>query len=222
MSNKKPIIGILVLIIYMIFPVLLGLFIPTIGNSNNLQLIIRMLFNIFVIFLFIFLYKDVFKTDFYKFKESPFKTILKSCGYAILIILFLALVNGLLFLVLFPNLTLQGRTIIDEYLNKNVLFILLNLFLYVPIVETIIFRKAFKDIIGNNWFYILFSGLVFGFCSIGYHITGYENIVEIVPYFVIGGIYSYSYFKTDNIYIPILTNIIYNFYVFMLFLPELL
>lgn len=89
-----------------------------------------------------------------------------------------------------------------------------------PIIEEMVFRMAFKDIIDRKWLFILTSGIIFGSLHvIGSASTIYEYLY-LIPYCSLGISFSYIYQYSDNIYISILIHILHNsftaFYTFLL------
>lgn len=80
-----------------------------------------------------------------------------------------------------------------------------------PCIEELVFRKSFRDIFNNKWMYICTSGLIFGALHI---LTGPVNslidYLYLIPYCSMGIAFSYMYYKTDNIAVPIAMHILHN------------
>lgn len=81
---------------------------------------------------------------------------------------------------------------------------IINVVIFAPIVEELIFRKAFFSLIKNKWIALVVSSLVFGLI----HVTGEPSIqlliINIIPYAVMGVVFGYAYIRSEeNILIPI-------------------
>lgn len=89
-------------------------------------------------------------------------------------------------------------------------FMLFDLALYAPLTEELIFRKSIRDFVNNKYFYIIFSGLLFG----GLHvITSVDKLYEllyIIPYSAVGMAFAALYYKTKNIFSSITVHSIHN------------
>lgn len=81
---------------------------------------------------------------------------------------------------------------------------IVNVVIFAPIIEELIFRKAFFSLIKNKWVALVVSSLVFGLI----HVTSEPSIqlliINIIPYAVMGVVFGYAYIRSDeNILIPI-------------------
>lgn len=81
--------------------------------------------------------------------------------------------------------------------------------IFAPFNEELIFRKSIQDFIKNKWFFIIVSGLIFGYL----HVSSGESIFDfiyIIPYGALGASFAYALTKTDNIYTTIFMHLIHN------------
>ena len=79
-----------------------------------------------------------------------------------------------------------------------------------PVIEELVFRQAFRNIITNNWLFIIISGLVFGSLHV---ITSYEtptDLLYLIPYSAPGIIFAYTLVKSKNIFVPMGLHFIHN------------
>ena len=58
--NNKLTKGILVFALYLLIPMIIGMFLPSLNNSNLLSVLVRFIIDVGVIALFIYLFKDDF------------------------------------------------------------------------------------------------------------------------------------------------------------------
>ncbi|MEG2457841.1 MAG: lysostaphin resistance A-like protein [Bacilli bacterium] len=217
MKNNKLIKGLMVFVIYIVFPLLLGMFLPSIGDSKTPELVLYTFFYLIVLLSFIFVYRSDFKDEAIGAKKNIKKTLTIILVSFVSLIL-LVTVFQLLIYKIFPTIEYSNSIIVNAYLQKATWFMIFVLMIYSPIVEEIVFRKVFKDIIQNKVFFVIFSALIFGFCQIGYNISSLENILSIIPYAVLGGVCAISYVKSDSIYVPIVIRILYNIFLLVLHL----
>lgn len=81
--------------------------------------------------------------------------------------------------------------------------------IYAPIAEELLFRRSFREVIDNKWIYILVSGFIFG----ALHVVGANNPLEylyLIPYCSLGFTFSYIYAKSGNIYSTISIHALHN------------
>ena len=79
-----------------------------------------------------------------------------------------------------------------------------------PIIEELIFRKNIRAIIDNDKFFIIFSGLLLGLLYIISQSLTLMGVISSLSYIFVGVYLSYSYTKTNNIHINIISRILYN------------
>lgn len=100
---------------------------------------------------------------------------------------------------------------IEKDIKDYFILSLFNICLLSPIIEEITFRYAFSSI-KNKYLFIIITSLVFSVC----HITNLNEILYLIPYSLMGIMFSYSYIKTNNIFSSILCHIFYNIINFIL------
>ena len=95
-------------------------------------------------------------------------------------------------------------------INTKNLALIIRLLILSPIIEELVFRKSVRTIINNDVFFILFSGLLLGSLYVIAQTPSLVGILSSISYILVGLYLSYSYTKTNNILINILSRIIYN------------
>ena len=201
--------GIITLVLYFLYPFFLGSLLPSSINSSSTELIIRTLFDVVFISIFVILYKDELKKEFRTFKRKPFKTIGTSLLYLLLAIFVMALSVGIV------NMLTNGyqphsQLGINELWPKTPIYAVWLTFIVSPFTDEIAFRKTFKDIIPNKILYVVLSSLTYGFYMIGYYANSVNDILCIIPYALFGVAISLSYLKTKTVVSPILIRILYS------------
>ena len=163
---------------------------------------------ILLIILFI-MYKKELKKEWMIFKSKFLDNI--DIGFKYWIIgLF-----GMVFFNFIFNVLLQGGQANNEQAVQSMIsslpwLMVINAGFIAPIIEEIIFRKAFKNIFKNKWLFIVSSGIIFGLMHV---ITSSYNILDFlyfVPYSSLGLAFAYMYHKTDTVFTSTFMHIIHN------------
>lgn len=161
-------------------------------------------------------YKDIkrdFKNYFGKNFKSNFGQSLKYwlAGFGIMYIsnLVIAFVIGDI-----TNNEETVRTLIDTapwYMG-------LNLAIYAPLTEELIFRKSIRNVIDNRYLYAIVSGVIFGGLHVISSITGVVDLLYLIPYCALGIAFGLLYSKSNNIFSTIVVHSIHNTLAFLLYL----
>lgn len=103
----------------------------------------------------------------------------------------------------------ENEQIVQNMLTTLPLVMLLNAGFIAPIIEELVFRKAFRDAIKNKWLFIVTSGLVFGLM----HVISSSNLIEliyIIPYGILGIAFAYIYDINDSVFPSIMVHMLHN------------
>ena len=212
MNNfNKLIKGASVFLLYILVPYVIDMFLPSITNSNNKELLIRIFFMFLLLLFFIFIYRKDIIEDIKAFKKTGLSIIGKSIIYFGILILGFGLISALLLLI-YPDFIYTNSSIIDTLLKDNFFIMIIYVFIISLFTEQIVFRKVFKDILNNKYFFIIFSGLIYGVFQVGYSISSLNDICTIIPFAFAGIILSTSYEKTDNILTPCFVYLFYDLF----------
>lgn len=153
-------------------------------------------------------FKPFFK-DFLKNLETSFKYYL--IGIAVMI------TSNLIINLLLENGISTNENTIRNYITISPLLMGIEISLYAPIAEELLFRKSFREVINNKVLYVLISGLVFGLL----HVISTDGLIKflyLIPYSSLGIAFAYTYQKTNNIYSTIVMHSIHNTFTFILLL----
>jgi len=209
MTNiNKLIKGLGVFLLYILVPMLL----PSITSENKSDLFLNIGIMFLLLLLFIFIYKDDIIKDIKAFSKNFLKNIGKSLCYAASLIVGLLVISIILVEVF--QVTYNNSSLIDSLLDKNVFLLIIYVFIISLFIEQIVFRKVFKDILQNRYFFVIFSSLVYGFCQIGYNISSTNDLFTLIPFVFAGIILSVSYEKSGNIITPCVVYLFYDLFVF--------
>lgn len=211
--KEKAILVILLFFLYTTYPIILtslGIYVPIINPENVtagsilFQVGLDILFVLFLLFLYRDTLKSVFR-DFWDNKKQYIKTIFATYGLALVCYLAInALIVGLL-KVQMPNNVLQQRL-----LDAAPIYLAISMLICTPVIEEVAFRKSFGVLIENKWAYIVLSGLLYGVFYICLSYTEPAQLLFILSCGVFGGFLAHSYYKTQNVLVPIAIHVIHN------------
>lgn len=212
MDDKNKLIrNIGIFLLYILVPYVLNVFLPSITSSSVLELTIRIACMFLLLLFFVFLNKDDIIRDIKAFKSNVLKIVLKSVMYFVILMVGFALISAIL-IAIYPKFQYTNSSIVQDILNKNLWFGIFYIFVICLFTEQIVFRKIFKDILHNKYFFVVFSGIIYGIFQVGYNIRTINDILTIIPFSFVGIILSVSYEKTDNIVTPCMVYFLYNLF----------
>ena len=213
--NKKLSKGLIVFIGYLLIPMIVNSFLPSINESNTTNLIIRVLIYLGIIAGCIFIYKDDLKREWKIVKKSKIKFILSVIVFLVLLIFLMAI--GSTIVANISNIKSNSNdSLINNYYKTIPIYMFFETLIYAPFVEEMVFRKVFYDIIPSKLFCIIFSALVFGFYHLGYTMSSVEDLISAIPYVLTGVVLISSYVKTKSIYAPVIIHFTYNLLVLLI------
>ena len=163
----------IVFIIYYIW-ILLNQFI----NDSLLELITLIIFNTFIIVIYI----NVLKKEIKYIKKYKFNL--------------LEFIFCIVLLLIFNHI----------YKISNILE-LINVMILLPVLEEILFKIPFKNIFKNKYIFIMFTSIYFTLFKLAFIGLDF-NIFYIMQIFLISLYTSYLYKKHSNIYISIIARIV--------------
>ena len=177
--------------------------------SGPMLVILNALKNIILLFILFLIYRKDLIRDWDKFRANVFDNLDEGIKYW-----FLGLV-GMVASNLIINFVFKGgqagnEQAVQDYIKYLPWLMLINVGFLGPMVEELVFRKAFKDAIKNKWLFIIISGLIFG----GMHVVGSYNTITdllfIIPYSCLGFAFAAAYYNTDTIFTSITLHMIHN------------
>lgn len=193
---------VLIILGYLLLAYGLQVFLFNDRSSNNLTLVnlSNLFINLFILVIFIFIFRKTLIPDFYEFKKNAKKLIKKYfiywiVGFAISTIS-LNIIN-----VFVGEPTTQ--TLNEVYILTVPFYSIINMIIIAPIFEELLTKIFFKKAFKNKYIYIILSGILFGSLHL---MTPGSKLLHAIPYSLLGGTFSLMYYKSDNIW----TNIFYH------------
>lgn len=209
--GKNCLISISVILLYFFWPTVLKAFWETFGGGSEATLGM-FLYNavgyaILVAILIAIYYKSL-KENWIKFWSDK-KKILSILKYTAILVIGVLICNSILKYVLDIGV-IENETDLLSQFEKSPIWILLMVTIYYPIVEVIVFGKTIRQVIEKPWIFILVSSIFFGYFNIAFSKITLETLLGTIPYIFLNAILMFSYYKSDNIMVPIGTKMLYN------------
>ena len=105
----------------------------------------------------------------------------------------------------------ENEEIIRSNFQVAPIYMYLSSVVIAPLMEELVFRRGIRNIVPNNVFFILISGLVFGCLHVV--LGGFQTPLEllyIIPYSIPGFIFAYVLTKTDNVLVTAAIHTFHN------------
>lgn len=137
--------------------------------------------------------------------------------------IFLMVLSNIVISIIYTSQS-SNEEIVQSILDSYPIYMIFSASISAPFVEELMYRKSIRDIFDNkyNVLYIITSGVVFGFVHTLANVSNVMELLYIVPYGLMGGIFAYIYTKTDNILVPMSFHFIHNTLTIILSLSSLL
>ena len=174
------------------------------------------LYNITYIIMFIPIFlvnKNSLINSFKNIKKDT-KGRLKNIIFVVVVILLLeVLFNFALYKI--TGHYAPNNEMLNKYVEKeNIIHSLIYASIMAPLVEGLMFMYPYKEASNKKRAYITYS-LVFAL----FHMTSTSNLIDLlylIPYLMMSFAFGYGFYKTNNIYVSIVTHSINNIISFML------
>lgn len=213
-DSNKLILSLIVILLYFVWPQIVNIIKKSLSISDANSFAFDIILNIVLIAILIFIYYKDLKEYALKFRKNLKQSILTIIIFSIISIVSVTLVNGIVISVLNINEVTANEHSLFTSFEKSPLLISFMIIIYYPIVEEIVFEKTLKDVIKSKWLFVILSGIFFWYYNIAYTADlTYITIVSSFYYFVLGFIRALTYYKTDNLIVPICIKSIYNAFV---------
>ena len=182
-----------------------GIDITTYSNTLKYQIIIGIdLSFMFILFL---LYRKTLLKDITLYIKNFIKNISTGTKYWI-IGLCIMMLSNIIISYYFPGGSANEEAV-QNIIKQVPIYMVFSTIIYAPFVEELIFRKSIRDIIDNDYLYIIISGLTFGFVHTLAGSTLHE-LIYIIPYGALGSCFAIMHVKTKNIYTSMTFHMIHN------------
>lgn len=212
MGNKKIqafLSSLTVIFLYFLWPYFVSLITKSLGVSTTTSLIIKFLANFALLFIVAFIYRESIKNNVKSFKKDwkkNFKKIVLTFVFACVI--FYAL--KMLIVLLFPDVVFEDATSLAKEFSKFPALLIISTLFYYPVIEELVFKRTFKELINIKWFFIIATALLNASFQVLLTASNSLSLVTILPNFMFYATLSYIYYETDNLLIAISVRVFYN------------
>lgn len=182
-----------------------GINITSYSNTTKYKILIGI--DVSYMFILFLLYRKTLLKDLPSYFKNFFKNINIGIKYWI-IGLCIMMLSNIIISHYFPGGSANEEAV-QTIIKQVPTYMIFSTVVYAPFVEELIFRKSIRDIINNNYLYIIISGLVFGFVHTLAGSTTKE-LLYIIPYGALGCSFAIMYIKTKNIYTSMTFHMIHN------------
>ena len=188
-----------------------------INAFSDYQVVLYSFFcNIIYLIIIVFCYFKTLKKDFKPFFKNFANNFEEAFKYYFIGLGIMIFSNLIITFVLNGGVGENEETV-RSYIDIAPFLMLLEVSIYAPLAEELLFRKSIRDVVSNKWLYVLLSGFIFG----ALHVTSLNSLIDLVyliPYCSLGFAFSYIYAKSDNIYSTICINAMHNTITIVLYL----
>ena len=205
--------GIIVMLLFfnsnyikLFFATILNIKIKNISNLN--YLILTILSDVVLSFIFYLIYRKELKKDFNTFKSNFNKCFDSGLKYW-LIGLSIMVIANILIAMFTPLSNSTNEKSVQSLIPTSPALLFIAAGIFAPIIEEITFRKTFQTIFKNKWTFALISFLVFGYI----HVMNSNNPLEllyIVPYGSLGLVFALTDYETNTVFTSIMMHMIHN------------
>lgn len=157
----------------------------------------------------IYIFRKPLISDLKEFKSKWLALLEKGITYWLIGLFLMMVFNLIISYLLSGTIATNEQNVRNLLTNFPVISIIMTSIL-APLTEELIFRKAFFDVFKNKWSYVLISGIIFGSLHVILSLTNIYELLYLLPYCSLGIAFSYMYYETKNIMVPITIHMFHN------------
>ena len=208
---KNIIIATILIAMQFVFPFIFVIALTLMGinidpNDTKTIMILNLIINLIFMFVVAIVYFNSIISDFKDFKANIKKYFKENIKYWLFGIVLMYIINIILIYYIYGSNSANESQVQEQILNFP-FYMAFSIAIYAPFVEELIYRKSIRNVFNNEMLYILISGFLFGASHIAMDPTQY---LYILPYGIVGAMFAKTYYKTDNIFVPIMFHFIHN------------
>lgn len=183
--------------------------VDTSNIPSYLMQIYNLIWDIFLILLIILVFKEEIQNSWNDMKKNHLNYFKKYFKYYVIALIVMMVGNAYIF-------SINGGNIAGNESNVRDLFAVAPIYTYIsavilaPILEELVFRLSLKNVLGNNWLFILSSGLIFGGIHIISSYTSPMDLLYLIPYGSFGVAFGYILVKSKNIFVSMGFHFMHN------------
>lgn len=178
--------------------------------SKAAKIIYSLSYELIILLLLISINKTKIKRDIKDIKINHKKYFKENIKYWFFGLIIMYVANFLIQFVFVKSLP-NNEEILREQFQLSPIYIYISAVLIGPFMEEIVFRRSFKNLIKNEYIFMITSGLVFG--AMHAFNTDKITLLEIlylIPYSAPGIMFAKMLNKTDNIFVSTAIHMLHN------------
>lgn len=183
-----------------------------IKSNANTNPYLSIFSNICLAIVLFLLYRKELIKEFKKFKDNFGENM--DIGFRYWMIgLVIMMASNILISTFVTKNQATNEQLVQDMIKRLPIIMIINAGIIAPFVEEITFRKCFKNIFKNKWFFLIVSALVFGSLHVLPAIFKGSSIMEIffiVPYSALGFVFALMYYDTDTVFTSYSMHVIHN------------
>lgn len=191
--------------------------------STLSKVLFLIIWDLVIMSILVLLYYKSFEKDIKEMKKKHKEYYQKYLKYW-LIAVGIMFVSNALIMAITGNSTSGNEKAIRELFSTSPLYVYFSGVIFAPVVEELIFRKCFYDLIPNRYIFIFISGIVFGGLHVITSYSGPIDLLYLIPYCAPGLVFAYIMARTKNVLVSMGLHFLHNgilisiqmfFYLFM-------
>ncbi len=178
-------------------------------SFTDFQTILFMLtLNIIMTISLLVIFKEKLKNDFKDLLKNHKKYFKENLKYYFIGLGVMFISN--IIILAFHNTGPANEEAIRELVELSPIYIFFASVIVAPITEELVFRQGFRNLIKNDFLFVILSGVVFGALHVLGTVTSTIDLLYIIPYSSLGIAFAYMLVKTKNIYVPMSLHFMHN------------
>lgn len=179
-------------------------------NISSAQDVLLTAFSDLVIIMILaYMYRNEIKKQFNDFTKNLNKYADTAFKYW-LIGLGVMVISNLIINFFIPSASANNEQQVQQMIHSIPLVSIFCIGFLAPMIEEMIFRKAFFDAFNKKWVFILVSSLVFGSLHVVLSLTSPWDLLYIIPYTALGMSFAFTMAKTNNVFPSMLVHMFHN------------
>lgn len=173
-----------------------------------ISIILSCVSNVILLVLLFLIYKKELIKEFKIFKNKLSDNI--DIGFKYWMIgLVGMMISNLLIIIIFKSSGANNEQAVQNMINIAPLLMIIDAGIIAPIIEEILFRKTFKNVIKSKLTFILIAGIFFAYLHVA-SATTLSQFIYIIPYSSLGISFALMYTKTDTVFTSICMHALHN------------
>ena len=175
----------------------------------TLKAIYLLAYEIVMLAIIYLIIKDKINLALIDIKKNHKKYFSKYLKYWLIALMIMSISNVLISLINGGAIAGNEEAVRNTF-NQTPIYMFISAVFIAPLTEEFIFRQSLRNIFSNDKVFIIISGLVFGGLHVVSSVSGWTDLLYLIPYCTPGFIFAYILVKTDNIFVSTGLHFLHN------------